>query len=99
VGFGQSVHHYIALKLFFLFRFFSAKAKVKGDDWQPVIGLEIHAQIASESKLFSRAASKFGSPVNTQVGFLDSALPGTLPVSIFCCRYITNDIHLTKLKC
>ena len=48
--------------------------------WQPVIGLEIHAQIKAKSKLFSRADTKFGAPVNSQVAFLDTALPGTLPV-------------------
>ncbi|XP_045165685.2 glutamyl-tRNA(Gln) amidotransferase subunit B, mitochondrial-like [Mercenaria mercenaria] len=49
-------------------------------DWKPVIGLEVHAQIKAEGKLFSGASSKYGGPANTQVAFLDSALPGTLPV-------------------
>ncbi|KAH3827826.1 glutamyl-tRNA(Gln) amidotransferase subunit B, mitochondrial-like [Dreissena polymorpha] len=48
--------------------------------WQPVIGLEIHAQIKANSKLFSRANTIFGGPTNSQVAFLDAALPGTLPV-------------------
>ncbi|KAL4226583.1 hypothetical protein ACF0H5_014567 [Mactra antiquata] len=48
--------------------------------WEPVIGLEIHAQIAANAKLFSGASSQYGGAVNTQVSFLDSALPGTLPV-------------------
>lgn len=50
------------------------------DIWQPVIGLEIHAQISSASKLFSRVNTKYGAPPNTQVGIFESAHPGTLPV-------------------
>lgn len=49
-------------------------------DWEVVIGLEIHAQVTSESKLFSGAATKFGSEPNTQVSFVCSAQPGMLPV-------------------
>ena len=49
-------------------------------DWEAVIGLEIHAQVISESKLFSGAATKFGSEPNTQVSFVCSAQPGMLPV-------------------
>lgn len=49
--------------------------------WRSVVGLEIHAQIASESKLFSSAGSKFDASVNSQVALLDAAIPGTLPVS------------------
>ena len=49
--------------------------------WEPVIGLEIHAQILSQAKLFSGAATKFAAPTNTQVAIFDAALPGTLPVS------------------
>uniref|UniRef100_T1J1Q9 Glutamyl-tRNA(Gln) amidotransferase subunit B, mitochondrial n=1 Tax=Strigamia maritima TaxID=126957 RepID=T1J1Q9_STRMM len=48
--------------------------------WESVVGLEIHAQIASESKLFSSSGTSFTSPVNSQVSFFDAALPGTLPV-------------------
>ncbi|XP_041359895.1 glutamyl-tRNA(Gln) amidotransferase subunit B, mitochondrial-like isoform X2 [Gigantopelta aegis] len=48
--------------------------------WKSVIGLEIHAQILSKSKLFSGSSTKYGAPVNTQVSFFDAALPGTLPV-------------------
>lgn len=44
--------------------------------------MEIHAQIASESKLFSTAGCKFDASVNSQVALLDAAIPGTLPVSI-----------------
>ena len=55
---------------------------VKGitGDFEVVIGLEIHAQISSESKLFSGAATEFGAEPNTQVSFVDAAMPGMLPV-------------------
>jgi len=55
---------------------------LKGDtgDWEVVIGLEIHAQIISQSKLFSGAATKFGAGPNTQVSLVDAAMPGMLPV-------------------
>ncbi len=49
-------------------------------DWEVVIGLEIHAQVISESKLFSGAATKYGAEPNTQVSFVCSAMPGMLPV-------------------
>lgn len=49
-------------------------------DYEIVIGCEIHAQVASESKLFSRSATKFGSAQNSQVSFVDAAMPGMLPV-------------------
>jgi len=55
-------------------------AKVKASSFIPVIGLEIHAQILADSKLFSGAASKFGDHVNSSVSLLDAAIPGTLPV-------------------
>ena len=48
-----------------------------------MIGLEIHAQISSKSKLFSGAGTKFGALANQQVAYLDAALPGTLPVCFF----------------
>ena len=48
--------------------------------WEVVIGLEIHAQIVSESKLFSGAATEFGAPPNAQVSLVDAAMPGMLPV-------------------
>lgn len=70
---------------YWYFRFGSTKLKQDLKlDWQPVIGLEVHAQIKADGKLFSGASSKYGGPVNTQVAFLDSALPGTLPVSLSC---------------
>ncbi len=49
-------------------------------DWEVVIGLEIHAQVSSEAKLFSGSSTKFGSEPNTQVSFVCSAMPGMLPV-------------------
>ncbi|MBL4601720.1 MAG: Asp-tRNA(Asn)/Glu-tRNA(Gln) amidotransferase subunit GatB, partial [Emcibacteraceae bacterium] len=49
-------------------------------EWEVVIGLEIHAQVTSEAKLFSGASTKFGSAPNTQVSFVCSAQPGMLPV-------------------
>ena len=48
--------------------------------WQPVIGLEIHAQLNTASKLFSGAATAYGAEPNTQASAVDVALPGTLPV-------------------
>jgi aspartyl-tRNA(Asn)/glutamyl-tRNA(Gln) amidotransferase subunit B len=49
-------------------------------DWELVIGLEVHAQVVSKSKLFSGAATDFGSEPNTQVSLVDAAMPGMLPV-------------------
>ncbi len=49
-------------------------------DWEVVIGLEIHAQIVSDAKLFSGAATAFGAGPNTQVSLVDAAMPGMLPV-------------------
>ncbi len=48
--------------------------------WEVVIGLEVHAQIISEAKLFSGAATAFGAEPNTQVSFIDAGFPGMLPV-------------------
>ncbi len=52
----------------------------KTGQWQYVIGLEVHAQISSESKLFSGAKADFGAGPNENVSFIDAAMPGTLPV-------------------
>ncbi|MAF47401.1 MAG: Asp-tRNA(Asn)/Glu-tRNA(Gln) amidotransferase subunit GatB [Rhodospirillales bacterium] len=49
-------------------------------DWEVVIGLEVHAQITSEAKLFSGAATAFGAEPNSQVSLVDAAMPGMLPV-------------------
>ncbi|XP_031964170.1 glutamyl-tRNA(Gln) amidotransferase subunit B, mitochondrial isoform X3 [Corvus moneduloides] len=48
--------------------------------WIPVVGLEIHAQISSKSKLFSGSQVQFAAPPNSLVSFFDASLPGTLPV-------------------
>jgi aspartyl-tRNA(Asn)/glutamyl-tRNA(Gln) amidotransferase subunit B len=48
--------------------------------WEIVIGLEIHAQVVSKSKLFSGAAVGFGAGANEQVSLVDAAMPGMLPV-------------------
>jgi aspartyl-tRNA(Asn)/glutamyl-tRNA(Gln) amidotransferase subunit B len=55
---------------------------VKGEtgDWEIVIGMEVHAQITSQSKLFSGASTAFGAEPNSQVSFVDAAMPGMLPV-------------------
>ena len=50
------------------------------NNWETIIGLEVHAQIISESKLFSGASTNFGSEPNTQVSLVDAAMPGMLPV-------------------
>jgi len=49
-------------------------------EWEVVIGLEVHAQITTQSKLFSGAATAFGAEPNTQVSLVDAAMPGMLPV-------------------
>lgn len=49
-------------------------------DWEMVIGMEIHAQVTSNSKLFSGASTTFGGEPNTQVSLVDAAMPGMLPV-------------------
>ena len=54
-------------------------------DWELVIGLEVHAQVASKSKLFSGASTKFGNEPNSNVSMVDAAMPGMLPViNEFC---------------
>ncbi len=56
--------------------------RIHGDtgEWEVVIGLEVHAQIVSNAKLFSGAATAFGAEPNTQVSLVDAAMPGMLPV-------------------
>ena len=49
-------------------------------DWEIVIGLEVHAQVTSKSKLFSGASTEFGAEPNSQVSLVDVAMPGMLPV-------------------
>src|ERR1700680_3480524 len=48
--------------------------------WEPVIGVEVHAQVTARAKLFSGAATAFGAAPNTQVSTVDAAFPGMLPV-------------------
>ena len=50
------------------------------EDWELVIGLEVHAQVASNAKLFSGASTEFGMEPNSNVSFVDAAMPGMLPV-------------------
>ena len=52
----------------------------RAGDWETVVGLEVHAQVAVESKLFSGAACAFGAAPNAQVSLVDAAMPGMLPV-------------------
>ncbi|PPR46502.1 MAG: Aspartyl/glutamyl-tRNA(Asn/Gln) amidotransferase subunit B [Alphaproteobacteria bacterium MarineAlpha5_Bin9] len=54
--------------------------KGKKHKWEAVIGLEVHAQVKSKSKLFSSSSTKFGSIPNSQVSLVDAAMPGMLPV-------------------
>jgi aspartyl-tRNA(Asn)/glutamyl-tRNA(Gln) amidotransferase subunit B len=49
-------------------------------DWEIIVGMEIHAQVTSESKLFSGASTQFGSEPNSNVSLVDAAMPGMLPV-------------------
>ncbi|MEO1577522.1 MAG: Asp-tRNA(Asn)/Glu-tRNA(Gln) amidotransferase subunit GatB [Pseudomonadota bacterium] len=54
-------------------------------DWELVIGLEVHAQVSSNAKLFSGASTQFGAEPNANVAFVDAAMPGMLPViNEFC---------------
>ncbi|HET6537009.1 MAG TPA: Asp-tRNA(Asn)/Glu-tRNA(Gln) amidotransferase subunit GatB [Sphingopyxis sp.] len=56
--------------------------RIQGEtgEWEVVIGLEVHAQVSSNAKLFSGAATAFGAEPNTQVSLIDAAMPGMLPV-------------------
>ncbi|RYG89791.1 Asp-tRNA(Asn)/Glu-tRNA(Gln) amidotransferase subunit GatB [Loktanella sp. IMCC34160] len=49
-------------------------------DWELVIGMEVHAQVASKAKLFSGASTQFGAEPNSNVAFVDAGMPGMLPV-------------------
>ncbi|MDQ7080734.1 MAG: Asp-tRNA(Asn)/Glu-tRNA(Gln) amidotransferase subunit GatB, partial [Paracoccaceae bacterium] len=50
------------------------------EDWEIVIGMEVHAQVSSKAKLFSGASTQFGAEPNSNVAFVDAAMPGMLPV-------------------
>jgi len=60
----------------------NAKKLLKGTtgDWEVVIGMEVHAQVTSQSKLFSGASTEFGGAPNSHVSLVDAAMPGMLPV-------------------
>src|SRR3954454_7642647 len=58
------------------------KKLIKGatGDWEVIVGMEVHAQVTSEAKLFSGASTEFGAEPNSHVSFVDAAMPGMLPV-------------------
>jgi len=60
----------------------TSKNLLRGDsgEWEVVIGMEVHAQVTSNAKLFSGAATAFGAPPNHHVSLVDAAMPGMLPV-------------------
>src|ERR1700741_965205 len=60
----------------------NAKKFLKGatGDWEVVVGMEVHAQVTSNAKLFSGASTEFGGAPNSHVSFIDAAMPGMLPV-------------------
>ena len=60
----------------------SPSKTIKGatGDWEIIVGMEIHAQVSSKSKLFSGASTAFGGEENSHVSLVDAAMPGMLPV-------------------
>src|SRR6202008_4807436 len=72
-----AIHHQAAIH-----RGSFVMAFIKGEtsEWEVVIGIETHAQVVSNAKLFSGAATAFGAVPNTQVSLVDAAFPGMLPV-------------------
>lgn len=77
------------MKLIKLYRQFNYKYRIEtfrqfstvsNNKWQSVVGLEVHAQLNTETKLFSGAQNIFGGVVNNCVSLFDAAIPGTLPV-------------------
>ncbi len=60
----------------------AAPYRISGEtgEWEVVVGLEVHAQVVSNAKLFSGASTTFGAEPNTQVSLVDAAMPGMLPV-------------------
>jgi len=58
----------------------SRTIKGQSGEWEIVIGMEVHAQVLSNSKLFSGASTEFGAEPNSQVSFVDAGMPGMLPV-------------------
>src|SRR5688500_14592009 len=49
-------------------------------DWEVIVGMEVHAQVTSQAKLFSGASTEFGAAPNANVSLVDAAMPGMLPV-------------------
>ncbi|XP_045133440.1 glutamyl-tRNA(Gln) amidotransferase subunit B, mitochondrial-like [Portunus trituberculatus] len=77
------MNHRVLARSFHKFQHLSCSLQpnpVHRNGWEAVIGLEIHAQISSASKLFARTSTEYGAPPNTQVSIFESAHPGTLPV-------------------
>ena len=67
-------------------------------DWELVIGLEVHAQVASNAKLFSGASTRFGAEPNSNVAFVDAAMPGMLPViNEFCVAQAVRTLSLIHI--
>ena len=64
------------------------------NQYEVVIGLEVHAQVTSKSKLFSSSSTKFGAEPNTQVSLVDAAFPGMLPVINEYCIKPVSYTHL-----
>ena len=70
--------------------------------WETVIGLEIHAQLATNTKIFSGSATAFGAEPNTQASLIDLAMPGTLPVlnaeavRMACMFGLAVDAHIAE---
>ena len=74
------------------------------DDWELVIGMEVHAQVSTQAKLFSGASTQFGAEPNSNVSFIDAGMPGMLPVINEACVAqavrtglgLKAEIHLTS---
>ena len=77
-------------------RFFISGSR---EDYYVTIGLEVHAQIASQSKLFSSASTRFGAQANKNVSFVDGGFPGMLPVlNQFCVEQVLVPAILKRLR-
>ena len=77
----------------------SSLVKGKTSDWEIVIGLEIHAQVSSNSKLFSSASTEFGKKPNENVSLVDAAMPGMLPViNKLCIEQVVKSGHALNAK-
>lgn len=77
-------------------QFYDSNSSVPSKNYQSVVGLEVHAQIKSLSKLFSGARNDHRAPANTCVALFDAAIPGTLPVRNAYKRLI-NSVFERKL--